>query len=225
MGDKILSTKYHPECETANGPSVQRTGLLFGSFNPVHFGHISIAEFFVKNNIIAEVWLVVTPQNPFKVNLELLDERERLKMVSMALEDKQNLVACDVEFNMPRPSYTIDTLLKLKQLYPQKHFGVILGSDQIERFKGWKEWQRIVSEFEVFFYPRPGTDDKCCNHEKMSEDLTLYTVNVKNADNLRLFNVSSTEIRNKLRHGLPVDGLLPDKVRNYIEEKKFYLNV
>jgi nicotinate-nucleotide adenylyltransferase len=161
----------------------KKIGLFFGSFNPIHYGHIGLAGYFVDNNYVDEVWFVVSPQNPFKSPELLSDANERVKTVSKALEKYPYFKVCDIELTMPVPSYTIDTLNKLSTQYNDNEFIILMGSDQLPNFKKWKEWETIANNYKIFVYPRnsyPATE--------LLPSMTFF-------NDGKLFNISSTEIR------------------------------
>src|ERR1051325_6498943 len=121
-----------------------KIGLFFGSFNPVHIGHVAVADYIVEHTDVEEIWFVVSPQNPFKQSASLLVDDERLKMVAMAIAGHKKIKTCDVEFTLPKPSYTIDTIHYLKNQYPENEFVVIMGEDNLTRFDQWKDYDKIL---------------------------------------------------------------------------------
>ena len=133
-----------------------KTGLFFGSFNPVHIGHLIIANFMATHTDLKEVWLVVSPQNPLKDKKSLAPERERLHMLRMAIDDNPKLKASDIEFKLPRPSFTIDTLTYLDEKYPKKDFVLIMGSDNLETLHKWKNYENLLRKYCIYIYNRPG---------------------------------------------------------------------
>lgn len=173
------------------------TGLFFGSFNPVHNGHLQIAEYILNHGLCEEVWFIVSPQNPFKANAALLDANKRFEILETALEGREQMKACNIEFNMPKPSYTIDTLLKISALYPEKTFALIIGADNLRNFHHWKDHETIVSRWQTFVYPRPDTDT-----------LSDTDPHITRID-APLFSVSSTEIRRKIQKGEDISSLVP----------------
>jgi nicotinate-nucleotide adenylyltransferase len=138
-------------------PAPQRVGLLFGSFNPIHVGHLILAEHFATRTDLAEVWLVVSPQNPFKVGAELLPEAQRLHFVEQATASNVRLRAEAIEFELPRPSYTIATLDALRARYPDTDFVLLMGGDNLPGLPRWQQAERILTEVDIYVYPRPGT--------------------------------------------------------------------
>ncbi len=188
------------------------TGLLFGSFNPIHIGHVIIASYMTEFEGLDEVWLVVSPQNPLKKKSELLDDRHRYEMCRRALEHYPMLKASDIEFSMSIPSYTIDTLKKLEGLNPDRTFSVIMGSDNIEKIDRWKDYKRITTDFSFYFYPRPGT-----SNEKLSLFRNAKMVNAP------LIEISSTFIRIAASKGKNIRPYLPEEAYHYISSNNIDL--
>jgi nicotinate-nucleotide adenylyltransferase len=177
---------------------MSRIGLLFGSFNPIHIGHLILAEHFATRTDLAEVWLVVTPQNPFKAAADLRPEAERLHLVQLAIAGNSRLRAEDVEFGLPRPSYTIATLDALRQRHPAHDFVLLMGSDNLPGLPRWQESVRLLAETDIYVYPRPGTP---------IPDLTPFPrVQVMEAP---LLDISATYIRESLRTGHSIRYLVP----------------
>lgn len=186
-----------------------KIGLYFGSFNPIHIGHLIIANTLYDRTDLDEVWFVVSPQNPFKKRQSLVHEFDRLRMVELAIEDHFHFRASDVEFRMPKPSYTIDTLTYLSEQHPQHQFVLFLGSDNLKHFKKWKNYEAILEHYEILVYPRPG-DPVSFGHPK------VRTIEAP------LLDISATFIRKSIQEGHSVKYLLPDKVEEYILAKKLY---
>lgn len=182
-----------------------KIGLLFGSFNPIHIGHLIIANSMLDLATLDEVWLVVTPQNPFKINVELMDENERMKMVNLAIKDNPKLKSCAVEFDLPKPNYTIDTLLYLKKKHPENTFFLIIGEDNLVHFDKWKDYNLIFENVEVLVYPRPDTPN---TPFKVHHRVHLY--------NCPLLDISSTLIRENLKNGKSIKYLVHNEVEKYI---------
>lgn len=179
----------------------RRIGLLFGSFNPVHIGHLILAEHFATRTDLTEVWLVVSPQNPFKVGSELLPEAQRLRMVELAIAGSPHLRAEAIEFDLPRPSYTIATLDALRQRYPATDFVLLMGGDNLPSLPRWQHADRLLAEFDIYVYPRPGTP---------VPDLALFPrVQVMQAP---LLDISATYIRQSMRKGQSIRYLVPAAV-------------
>lgn len=174
--------------EYENSASVKRVGLFGGSFNPIHFGHIGLAKYVVENTDIEQVWLMPSPQNPLKKRADLMPDEERLRLAREAVADIPNIKVCDVEFHLPIPSYTYNTLQCLRQIYPQIEFSIIMGADNVLCFDKWYKYEEILEEFPIIVYPRPGYDAAELLRTKYPS-MTLLT-------GVPEFNISSTEIRN-----------------------------
>jgi nicotinate-nucleotide adenylyltransferase len=188
-----------------------KIGLFFGSFNPIHNGHIAIANYMIKNGNIDKLWFVVSPQNPFKDKEVLLDDQLRLEMVNLAVRGEERFEACDIEFNLPQPSYSINTLNCLKEEYPDDEFLLIMGSDNVINLKKWKDYQEIVSEYRFLVYPRPAFDAK---HLDLNGNFTLIEA--------PMMEISSTAIREAISEKHDVDQLLPKAVFDYIIRNRLY---
>lgn len=179
----------------------RRVGLLFGSFNPVHVGHLILAEHFATRTDLAEVWLVVSPQNPFKEAAGLLPEAQRLRWVELALAGNAHLRAENIEFELPRPSYTIATLDALRARHPSTEFVLLMGADNLPGLPRWQQAGRLLAEFDSYVYPRPGA---------LIPDLAAFPrVRVLAAP---LLDISATYIRESLRQGLSIRYLVPEVI-------------
>lgn len=189
----------------------QKIGLFFGSFNPIHLGHLIIANVMAENTDLNKVWLVVSPQNPLKPSKGLLHEFDRYDMVKAAIADNYKLEASDIEFNLPKPSYTIHTLAHLTEKHPTKEFKLILGEDNLENFTKWKNYQQILDQFGLYVYPRPGVTNT---------ELSLHA-NVKMVE-APLLDISATYIRNCIKNNQSIRYLVPEVVENMIRTKNFY---
>jgi nicotinate-nucleotide adenylyltransferase len=189
-----------------------KVGLFFGSFNPIHTGHLVIAEYILEFSDLSEVWFVVSPQNPLKSPEDLEKDEHRLNMARLAVhEDNKRLKVCDIEISMPRPSYTIDTLTKLGELYPGKEFVLIIGSDTLQTLPQWKSYRELVSNFDFLVYPRDGN---AYRQDFPSERFSLVDAPV--------IGISSTHIRSIITKGKDVLGYVPDDVWDYIERHGLY---
>lgn len=191
---------------------MQKIGLFFGSFNPIHTGHLIIANYMANHTDLSEVWLVVSPHNPLKKKDSLLNMYDRLEMVNLALENADNIRSNDIEFRLPQPSYTIDTLIHLQERYPEKNFVLIMGSDNLLTLKKWKNYEIILRDFAVYVYPRPGFDDDEWNNHP-----NVYITKTP------LMEISSTFIRNAVKERKNIRYFLPDKVLDFIDKKGIYL--
>jgi nicotinate-nucleotide adenylyltransferase len=187
-----------------------KTGLYFGSFNPVHTGHLIIADFAANHTDLNQVWLVVSPQNPFKPAAGLLNEYQRLELVKLAIEGNNKLKASDIEFKLPKPSYTIDTLTYLEEKYPKKKFVILMGSDGFSNLNKWKNIDILIDKYEFYIYPRPGFEIK------NTLDAKIKPLNTP------LLDISATQIRNNIKNGKSIKYLVPDSVAEEIERTGYY---
>lgn len=187
-----------------------KIGLYFGSFNPVHIGHLIIANYILNETGIKKIWFIVSPQNPLKPGSSLLNEYDRLHLVRLATEDDNRIQVSDIEFKLPRPSYTIDTLTYLREKYPENDFSVIMGSDSYQNLPKWKNYEVIVRNYPIYVYKRAG-------YEPGSYfEIIPYTVKAP------LLDVSATEIRRLVKEGKSIRYLVPEKVREEIEQSRYY---
>lgn len=188
-----------------------KTGLFFGSFNPIHVGHMVLANYMLEYTDLEQIWFVVSPQNPFKNKSSLLNEQHRLQLVNIAIGDNNKLKASNIEFKLPQPSYTITTLSYLMEKYPENHYGLIMGSDNLKSFPKWKNYEEILKQFELYVYPRPNQDGGILkDHEK-----------VKMVD-APFIEISSTAIRKGIKEKKDLRYFVPRAVWNYIKEMHFY---
>ena len=192
---------------------MMKVGLFFGSFNPIHTGHMIIANLVKETTSVTEVWFVVSPQNPFKKNKRLLHEFDRLDLVNVAISDDYQFRAIDVEFGMPKPSYTIDTLTVLQEKHPDKEFHLIIGEDNLASFPKWKNADELLKHFKLIVYPRKGS--------KSSDLINHAHVQMIEAPEV---DISATLIRKLIGEGKSVKYLVPDSVSAQIQAKKFYSN-
>ena len=188
-----------------------KIGLYFGSFNPVHIGHMAIANYLVEYAGIDQLWFVVSPHNPFKKKENLLNDYDRLEMVNLAVGNDHRLRVSDIEFRLPKPSYTIDTLTYLSEKFPRYQFFIILGSDNLENFPRWKNYEAIVRNYGMIVYPRPGF-----NSSVMPDFPGVHYVKAP------MMEISSTFIREGIAEGRNLCHFLPGKVWEYIEKMGFY---
>lgn len=188
-----------------------KTGLYFGSFNPIHIGHLAIANFMIEFSELKELWFVVSPQNPLKEKKSLLKDYHRLEMVRLAIEEDDRLRASDIEFRLPTPSYTIDTLTYLEEKHPGREFQLVMGADGLRTFHKWKHAELIAQKYQRLIYPRPEAD--------MEAASLLPNVTVVDAP---LMEISSSFIRKAIREGKDVRHLMPAKAYQYMREMHFY---
>jgi nicotinate-nucleotide adenylyltransferase len=188
-----------------------QTGLFFGSFNPVHVGHMVLANYMLSVAGMKEVWFVVSPHNPLKEKSTLLHQRHRLFMVKEAIGDFNKMKASNIEFNLPQPSYTINTLVHLQEKYPKKEFALIMGADNLQTFHKWKNYEEILKRHYIYVYPRPGFDGgKLKEHPmiKMTEAPVM--------------EISSTSIRQWVKEKKDVRFFMPPGAWTYMREMHFY---
>lgn len=190
----------------------RKVGLYFGSYNPIHIGHLAIANYMVEYTNVDQLWFVVSPQNPHKKKMNLLADHHRLEMVERAIGNDERFRASNIEFNLPKPSYTIDTLAYLKERHPNNQFVILMGSDNLEYFHKWKNYETIVENYGVIVYPRPGFDESKVKSHK----------NISIADGAPLMEVSSSFIRKAIKEGKDVRYFLPQAAGKYLDEMNFY---
>lgn len=180
------------------------TGLFFGSFNPIHHGHLQIARYLLGKGLVERVLFVVSPQNPFKRGKSLLDAEKRMEIAAKAVAGDERMHVSDIELSMPRPSYTIDTLKQFSRLYPKEHFALIMGEDNLKNFPLWKGYETIRQNYQVFVYPRNSSSVRA------TDDMHIHFVNAP------LFPLSSSEIREKIKNGEDIAPFVPAEVRELI---------
>ncbi len=185
-------------------------GLYFGSFNPIHTGHLIIASHVINSTDLDEVWFVVSPQNPFKKSASLLNEHHRLHLVHTAIEGEYKLKASSVEFKLPKPSYTIDTLTYLNEKYPKHIFSIIMGSDGFQNIEKWKNYETLLASHKIYIYKRPGFEIT----NAFGGDIEIL--------NSPLLEISSTYIRELIRKGKSIKYLVTDTVKEEIEKNNYY---
>lgn len=187
-----------------------KIGLFFGSFNPIHHGHLMVASFIANHTDLQQVWLVVSPQNPHKTQSSLLNEYDRLHLAQLAIEEDDQIKVSDIEFKLPKPSYTIDTLTYLEEKYPQHQFYVIMGSDSFQNLPKWKNFEALVKNYQFFVYRRPGFEIT----EKYGADVTYLEA--------PMLELSATLIRNNCKDGITIRYLVPEDVRLEIERNNYF---
>lgn len=186
-------------------------GLFFGSFNPIHIGHMIIANQMVESDLVEQVWFVVSPQNPFKSRNSLLHEFDRIDMVRAAINDQYQFMASDIEFNMPKPSYTIDTLTLLKEKHPDYQFSIIVGEDNLYSFHKWKNSEQILDQYDLLVYPR-----KNSRASDLKDRKKIHFVESPEID------VSASFIRNSIKKGRSVRYLVTNEVLELLESRQYY---
>lgn len=186
-------------------------GLYFGSFNPIHIGHLAIANYMIEYSSMDELWFVISPQNPMKKQSSLLPEHHRYSMVQLAIEDYPQLRASNIEFKLPKPSYTFLTVAKLQEKHPNYTFTLIMGMDNLAHFHKWNNYQTLLNSCNIAVYPRPGYDGgELINHEKVS---------IVEAP---LMQISSSMLRNSIKEGKSLRSFYPPRVFDFIDEMHFY---
>lgn len=187
-----------------------KIGLYFGSFNPIHIGHLIIANHVLNETGIEKVWFIVSPQNPFKQKNSLLNEYDRLHLVRTAIENDSRMKASDIEFSLPKPSYTINTLTYLREEYPEHEFSIIIGSDSFQNITQWKNFELLIGNYEINIYMRPGFEIK----QAPGANIKILTA--------PLLDISATQIREMIKKGKSIRYLVPENVREEIESRRFY---
>ncbi|MEZ4793618.1 MAG: nicotinate (nicotinamide) nucleotide adenylyltransferase [Gelidibacter sp.] len=190
-----------------------KIGLFFGTFNPIHIGHLTIANHMAEYSDLDQVWFVVTPQSPFKAKSSMLDNHQRLEMVFRATKDYTKLRPSDIEFSLPQPNYTINTLVYLQEKFPEHTFSLIMGEDNLKSFHKWKNYELILEGHDIYVYPRlsEGTiETQFDNHPKIHHVAAP------------IMELSSTFIRNSIKNGKNVRPMLPEHVWEYLDEMNFY---
>lgn len=190
-----------------------KVGLYFGTFNPIHVGHLIIANHLAENSNLDQIWLVVTPQSPFKKKRSMLDNYQRLEMVYRATKDYTNLYPSDIEFNLPQPNYTINTLAYLQEKYPEKTFSLIMGEDNLKSFHKWKNYKVILENHELYVYPRLSEGQV---ETEFDGCLNIHHINAP------IIQLSSTFIRKSIKNGKNIRPMLPEHVWEYVDEMNFY---
>ena len=197
---------------------MKKIGLFFGSFNPIHIGHLILANYILEHSDMQELWFVVSPQNPFKEKKSLLNDHNRLDMVQLAIKNYPKMRASNVEFSLPTPSYTIDTLTYLQEKHPDYSFSLIMGEDNLKSLHKWKNYELLLKNHQIIVYPRI-----------LGEDIStpLNVTELKNHENIHQINapiieLSATEIRNMIKEGKNTRPMLPPEVFEYLDGSSFY---
>lgn len=190
-----------------------KIGLFFGTFNPIHVGHLTIANHIVEFSDLDQVWFVVTPHSPFKKKNTLLDDYQRLEMVYQATKEYTTLKPSDIEFGMSQPNYTINTLVHLEEKYPEHDFSLLMGEDNLKGFHKWKNYDIILKNYELYVYPR--LSEGKVEHELINHQKVHYV-------NAPIMQISSTFIRKSIKSGKNVRPMLPHDVWKYVDEMNFY---
>ncbi len=195
-----------------------KIGLYFGTFNPIHIGHLIIANHMAEFSGLDQIWMVVTPHNPLKKKATLLNDIQRLELVFLSTEDYPKIKPSDFEFKLPQPNYTVNTLAHLQDHFPQHEFSLIMGEDNLRTFYKWKNWEVILQNHEIYVYPRLESKETSENIEKKP---ALIHPNIHVID-APVVEISSTFIRNNIKNKKNVQPLLPAKVWDYIDYNNLY---
>ena len=188
----------------------KRVGLFFGSFNPVHTGHMIIAEYMADRTGLQQVWFIVSPHNPLKVRSTLANDYDRLHMVQLAVDDNPRLRASNIEFGLPKPSYTIDTMAYLHEKYPEHHFSLIMGSDNLATINKWKNYELLLERYIIHVYKRQGSEEEKSDSTRV------------NVHEVPLLDISSTYIRQSIAEGRSIRYLVPEPVYQYLDGSRLY---
>lgn len=188
-----------------------KVGLYFGSFNPIHNGHLIIANYIANYTSLDRVWFVISPQNPLKKSTSLINENHRKHLIDLAIDNEKKLRSSNVEFKLPKPSFTIDTLTHLEDQYPQYEFAIIMGSDSFSNIKKWKNYQTLLKRYEIIIYQRPGFI--------VATEVAQDKIRIMDAP---LLQISSTLIRDMIHQKKSIRYLVPDVVKTEIETQQYY---
>ncbi|MFZ1380810.1 MAG: nicotinate (nicotinamide) nucleotide adenylyltransferase [Saprospiraceae bacterium] len=191
-----------------------KIGLYFGSFNPIHIGHLIIAQHILNHTEIQRLWFVISPHNPLKDKASLANDRDRLHLVQLAIEDNPSMKASDIEFKLPQPSYTIDTLTYIKEKYPRYEFALIMGADNLISLPKWKNYQLLINNYPIYIYKRP-------NYPIESALVQHENIHILDTP---LLDISSTWIRQLIKTKKSIRYLVPEKVFEYLESSHLYRN-
>jgi nicotinate-nucleotide adenylyltransferase len=200
---------------------MKKIGLFFGSFNPIHIGHLILGDFLANNTDLSEVWFVVSPHNPHKKKANLLVDHHRLAMVKIAVENNPSLKASNIEFGLPKPSYTVFTLQKLKEDYPENEFVLIMGEDNLRSLHKWKNYEYMLENHQIYVYPRVQTIQEQQTEQAASNELVKHQ-SIKLLEEVPMMKISSSYIRKAIQEGKSVQYLLSQPVFDYLDEMNFY---
>jgi len=191
-----------------------KIGLYFGTFNPIHNGHLIIANHLVEFSDLEEIWMVVTPHNPHKQKNDLIEDHHRLEMVRIATQNYPKIKVSDIEFDIPQPNYTFDTLVYLGKKFPQHQFSLIIGEDNLQTFDKWKNYETILEQYHIYVYPRKYTEP---TKNKFLSNPKIHIINAP------IVNISSTLIREATKNKKNISSLIPEKVFEYIKDNLKHL--
>lgn len=190
-----------------------KIGLYFGTFNPIHVGHLIIANHMAEYSDLEQIWMVVTPHNPLKQKNTLLDDYQRLHLVRLATEDYPKIKPSDIEFKLPQPNYTVNTLAHLIEKYPRHEFSLIMGEDNLKSFHKWKNYEYILEHHDIYIYPRVSEE---ADNLQFKDHPRVHWIDAP------IVEISSTFIRENIKHKKNVRPLLPDRVWTYVDHNNFY---
>jgi len=199
----------------------KKIGLFFGSFNPIHVGHLLIANHMINFTDLQEIWFVVSPHNPHKKKASLLEDYHRLAIVKEAIDDNLNFKASDIEFSLPKPSYTVETLASLKEKYPTYQFSILMGEDNLRSFHKWKNYEVILENNPIFIYPRVLTIQELESGKAIKQNELVNHPNITMTD-APVMKISSSYIRQLIKQGKSIKYLMTEQARQYVEEMNFY---
>ena len=204
-----------------------KIGLYFGTFNPIHVGHLIIANHLAEHSDLDQIWMVVTPHNPLKSKQTLLDDYQRLQLVFLATEDYPKIKPSDIEFKLPQPNYTVNTLVYLQEKYPKHIFSLIMGEDNLKSLHKWKNYEVILQNHEIYVYPRIDANTKTEEDPNLKGDTAKQNPTIKNNIKIHyvdapIIEISSTFIRENIKKKKNVRPLLPSKVWEYIDHNNLY---
>jgi nicotinate-nucleotide adenylyltransferase len=192
---------------------IMKIGLYFGTFNPIHIGHLIIANHMAEHSDLEQIWMVVTPHNPLKKKDTLLDDYHRLHLVNLATEDYPKIKPSDIEFKLPQPNYTVNTLAHLQDKFPKNEFSLIMGEDNLKSFHKWKNYEAILQNHEIYVYPRVSSE---ADNIEFKNNSKIHIINAP------IVEISSTFIRENIKNKKNIQPLLPSKVWEYINHNNFY---
>ena len=190
-----------------------KIGLYFGTFNPIHIGHLIIANHLAENSDLDQIWMVVTPHNPHKEKSTLLDDYHRLHLVNLATEDFPKIKASDIEFKLLQPNYTVNTLVHLQEKFPKNEFSLIMGEDNLNSLPKWKNYEAILENYHIYVYPRISGEFQKSNLENHPH---VHKIDAP------IIELSSTFIRNSIKNKINIIPMLPEKVWKYVDDNNFY---
>jgi nicotinate-nucleotide adenylyltransferase len=220
MGNTIVNNMIE-SFDSQSKPGSKKIGLFFGSFNPIHIGHLLIANHMVEQTDLEEIWFVVSPHNPHKKKASLLDDYHRLAIVKEAIDDNPKFKSSDIEFSLDQPSYTVETLAHLKEKHPTYQFSILMGEDNLRSFHKWKNYEVILKDNPIFIYPRVLTVQELEPKKSVEENELINHPNITLTD-APVMKVSSSLIRGLIKDGKSIKYLMTEPARQYVEDMNFY---